>query len=76
MAADRRQQRKAENLDILIGFLGFFAIALVVVIIAMEVSGQNAALWSIILLGVVLAIWRLFRARQKNNTKEARGPRR
>lgn len=71
MTLTRRQQRKAENLDILIGFLGFFAVALVVVIIAMEISGRNAAMWSVALFGVVLSIWGLFRVRRRDNRKHA-----
>lgn len=71
MALTRRQSRKAENLDILIGFLGFFALVLVVAIIAMEISGRNAAMWSVALFAVVLSIWGLFRVRRRDNQKQA-----
>ncbi|MHA7293142.1 hypothetical protein [Arthrobacter sp. HLT1-21] len=71
MASNRRQQRKAENLDILIGFLGFFVVALVVVIVAMEISGRNAALWSVALFAVLLSMWGLFRVRRRDSQKRA-----
>jgi hypothetical protein len=66
MSGSRRRERIAENVDILIGFLGFFVVLLVVVIITMEVNGQNAAMWSVGLLGVVLAIWGLLKVRRRN----------
>lgn len=63
--AERRAARKAENLDILIGFLAFFAVLLVVVIISTEATGGSALLWSPVLLAVVLLIWALWRARRR-----------
>lgn len=63
--AERRAARKAENLDILIGFLAFFAVVLVVVIIATEATGGSALLWSPVLLALVLAIWGLWRLRSR-----------
>ncbi|MFP5316256.1 MAG: hypothetical protein ACLGHS_12895 [Actinomycetes bacterium] len=65
--ANRRKERLAENLDILIGFLGFFAVVLVVVIIVIQLRGDNAAMWSLTLLGAVLALWALYRARQRSS---------
>lgn len=65
--ANRRKERLAENLDILIGFLGFFAAVLVVVIIAIQLRGDNAAMWSVLLLAIVLSMWGLFRVRQRDN---------
>ena len=63
--ANRRKERLAENLDILIGFLGFFAVVLVVVIIAIQLRGDNAATWSVLLLAIVLGMWGLFKVRQR-----------
>jgi hypothetical protein len=59
------KQRLSENIDILIGFLGFFAAVLVVTIIASEIRGENAAGWSLTLLGVTLATWGLIKARRR-----------
>lgn len=64
-SAERRAARRAENLDILIGFMGFFAVLLVVVIIATEASGGSALIWSPVLLVLVLAIWGLWRLRSR-----------
>ncbi|WP_309071363.1 hypothetical protein [Arthrobacter sp.] len=62
---NRRKERLAENLDILIGFLGFFAVVLVVVIIAIQLRGDNAAMWSVLLLAIVLGMWGLYKVRQR-----------
>lgn len=63
--ANRRKERLAENLDILIGFLGFFAVVLVVVIIAVQLRGDNAAMWSVVLLAIVLSMWGLIKKRPR-----------
>lgn len=62
---ERRAARKAENLDILIGFLAFFAVVLVAVIITTEAQGGSALVWSPVLLLLVLAIWGLWRLRRR-----------
>lgn len=62
---ERRAARRAENVDILIGFLSFFAVVLVVVIVATEFQGGSALLWSPVLLALVLAIWGLWRLRSR-----------
>ena len=69
MNLNRKAARKAENLDILIGFLGFFAALLVVVIVASELGGRNAAGWSITLLAIVVLMWRLIRARRRSGAR-------
>ena len=66
---DRKRDRKQENLDILLGLLGFSGLVLVVVIIASELNGRNAAPWSLTLLGVVLTCWALYRARQRTTAR-------
>jgi hypothetical protein len=64
---NRRKERLAENLDILIGFLGFFAVVLVVVIITIQLRGDNAAMWSVALLAIVLSMWGLFKIRPRDD---------
>ncbi|WP_035778297.1 hypothetical protein [Arthrobacter sp. 35/47] len=65
--ANRRKERLAENLDILIGFLGFFAVVLVVVIITIQLRRDNAAMWSVALLTIVLSMWGLFKIRPRED---------
>lgn len=67
--SNRRRNRKQENLDILLGFLSFFGVVLVVVIIASEVNGRNAAPWSLTLLAVVLSVWALYRAGRNSSNR-------
>lgn len=68
-SSNRRRDRKQENLDILLGFLSFFGVVLVVVIIASELNGRNAAPWSLALLGVVLSVWALYRAGRNSTNR-------
>lgn len=66
MVKNRKAERKAENIDILIGLLGFFAVVLVVVTITAQLSGEPAVGWALLLLLLVLIIWVLFKKRPGN----------
>ncbi|HKU31602.1 hypothetical protein [Arthrobacter sp. NyZ413] len=60
-----RRVRSAEDLDIVIGLLGFWGLVLLVVTIGAELTAQPALGWAGGLLAVVLAIWGLIRMRSK-----------
>ncbi|WP_051442038.1 hypothetical protein [Arthrobacter sp. H14] len=66
MVKNRKAERKAENIDILIGLLGFFAAVLVVVTIIAQLSGEPAVGWALLLLLLVLIIWLLVKKRLGN----------
>lgn len=70
--ADPRKVRSGEDFDIIIGFLGFWAMLLVVVTVVLEVSGQPALLPAMILLVLVLAIWGMLRLRRSLPPRTAR----
>ena len=73
--ADPRRVRSGEDFDIVIGFLGFWALLLVVVTVVLEVTGRPALLPAMILLVVVLAIWGMVRLRRSLPPRTARRPR-
>ncbi|MEJ1179542.1 hypothetical protein ACFC25_07830 [Pseudarthrobacter sp. NPDC055928] len=62
---ERRLARSGEDFDIIIGFLGFWAVVLVVVTVWMEVTGQPALWWALGLLATLLAIYGMLRLRRK-----------
>ena len=72
MNTDPRNQRSAEDFDIIIGFLGFWALVLLVVTLSLEVTGQPALTPALILLVVVLAIWGMVRLRRSLPPRTAR----
>jgi H+/Cl- antiporter ClcA len=72
---DPRKHRSAEDFDVIIGFLGFWALLLVVVTVVLEVTGQPALIPDLILLVVVLAIWGMLRLRKSLPARTARRPR-
>lgn len=72
---DPRRVRSGEDFDIIIGFLGFWALILFVVTVVLEVTGQPALLPAMILLVVVLAIWGMLRLRKRLPPRRARRPR-
>jgi H+/Cl- antiporter ClcA len=72
---DLRKHRSAEDFDVIIGFLGFWALLLVVVTVVQEVTGQPALIPALILLVVVLAIWGMLRLRKSLPARTARRPR-
>ena len=67
-----KKVRSGEDFDILIGFLGFWALVLVVVTLFLEVTGKPALLSAMILLALVLAIWGLIRLRRTLPARRAR----
>ena len=60
-----KRVRSGEDFDILIGFLGFWALVLFVVTAFREVTGKPALLPALILLVVVLAMWGMMRLRRR-----------
>ena len=60
-----RRMRSGEDFDIIIGFLGFWAVVLLVVTVWMEVTAQPALGWALGLLASLLAIYGMVRLRRK-----------
>jgi dolichyl-phosphate-mannose--protein O-mannosyl transferase len=69
---DIRKVRSGEDFDIIIGFLGFWALALFVITAFLEVTGRPALLTAMILLAVVLAMWGMVRLRRRLPPRTAR----
>lgn len=62
---ERRLVRSGEDFDIIIGFLGFWALVLLVVTVWMEITGQFALWWALGLLATLLAIYGMMRLRRR-----------
>ena len=62
---DVRKVRSGEDFDILIGFLGFWALVLFVVTVFKELTGKPALLPAMLLLGLVLLLWGVWRLRRR-----------
>ena len=60
-----RLVRSGEDFDIIIGFLGFWALVLLVVTVWMEVTAQPALGWALGLLATLLALYGMVRLRRK-----------
>ena len=60
----QKKQRFAEDFDIIIGFLGFWALVLFVVTVVLEITGRPALIPALILGAVVLATWGMLRLRK------------
>ncbi len=77
VVTDRRRQRSGEEFDIIIGLLGFWALALLVGTVALEVTGKpdQALVPALILLLDVLALWGMVRLRKTLPARTARRPR-
>jgi hypothetical protein len=60
-----KKVRVGEDFDIILGFLGFWALVLFVVTVFREVTGKPALLPAMILLALVLAIWGMVRLRRR-----------
>ncbi|WP_202615757.1 MULTISPECIES: hypothetical protein [Arthrobacter] len=63
--ASRRKVRSGEDFDIIIGFLGFWALVLLVVTVWMEVTAQDALGWALGLLVALLALYGMIRLRRR-----------
>ena len=63
--SDRRRARSGEDFDIIIGFLGFWALVLFVVTLWMEVKAQPALGWALGLLATLLALYGMVRLRRR-----------
>ena len=73
--ADLRKVRSGEDFDILIGFLGFWALVLFVITVFLEVTGKPALLPAMILLVLVLLTWGMVRMRRRLPARSSRRPR-
>jgi len=71
----QKKQRFAEDFDIIIGFLGFWALVLFVVTVVLEITGQPALIPALILGAVVLATWGMLRLRKSLPPRTVRRPR-
>ena len=60
-----RLVRSGEDFDIIIGFLGFWAVVLLVVTVWMEITAQPAIGWALGLLATLLALYGMVRLRRK-----------
>ena len=61
----RRLTRSGEDFDIIIGFLGFWALVLLAVTVWMEVTAQPALGWALGLLAALLALYGMIRLRRR-----------
>ncbi|NYE96149.1 membrane protein implicated in regulation of membrane protease activity [Psychromicrobium silvestre] len=59
------RSRAAEQVDIGIGFIGFWALILLVTVLWQELSGSSALGWALVLAASVLVLASLFRLRYK-----------
>jgi hypothetical protein len=67
-----KRVRSGEDFDILIGFVGFWALILFVITALREVTGGPALLPALILLVLVLAMWGLLRLRKRMPPRTSR----
>ncbi len=73
--APASKERSAEDFDLIIGFLGFWALVVLAVTLWLEVTGQPALFWALGLLALVLALWGMVRLRRKLPARTGRRPR-
>ncbi|MFT8395293.1 hypothetical protein [Propionibacterium sp.] len=62
-----------EVLDMAVGFIGFFAAAIFVVTVAMELTGRPALGWALALLALVIVLAALLELRHRLLAAEAHG---
>ena len=62
---EHKRARSGEDFDIIIGFLGFWAVVLLVVTVWMEVTAQPALFWALGLLAMLMAIYGMVRLRRR-----------
>ncbi|MDQ0754432.1 hypothetical protein [Arthrobacter sp. B3I4] len=60
-----RRVRSGEDFDIIIGFLGFWAVVMLAVTVWMEVTAQPALGWALGLLATLLALYGMIRLRRR-----------
>lgn len=60
-----KRVRSGEDFDIIIGFLGFWAVVLLVVTVWMEFTAQPALGWALGLLATLLALYGMIRLRRR-----------
>jgi hypothetical protein len=60
-----RRARSGEDFDIIIGFLGFWAVVLLVVTVWMEVTAQPALGWALGLLSTLLSLLGMIKLRRR-----------
>ncbi|MGO4490567.1 hypothetical protein AB4Y86_00555 [Arthrobacter sp. 2YAF22_2] len=60
-----RRVRSGEDFDIIIGFLGFWALVLLAVTVWMEITAQPAVGWALGLLVTLLALYGMVRLRRR-----------
>ncbi|WP_454700075.1 hypothetical protein [Arthrobacter humicola] len=63
--SENRRTRSGEDFDIIIGFLGFWAVVLLVVTVWGELTAQTVVGWALGLLGVLLALYGMVRLRRR-----------
>jgi hypothetical protein len=63
--ATRRKVRSAEDFDIIIGFISFWAMVLLIITVWTEVTAQPALGWALGLLAALLALYGMIRLRRK-----------
>ncbi|MHA7306822.1 hypothetical protein ACX80E_16525 [Arthrobacter sp. TMN-49] len=69
------KQKSGEDFDIIIGFLGFWAVVLFGVTVWLEITGQPALMWALGLLLVCLGLLGMIRLRRKLPARRGRRPR-
>ncbi|MDQ1056857.1 hypothetical protein QFZ23_000758 [Arthrobacter globiformis] len=60
-----KRVRSGEDFDIIIGFLGFWAVVLLVATVWMELTAQSALGWALGLLATLLALYGMVRLRRR-----------
>jgi len=70
--SEHKRARSGEDFDIIIGFLGFWAVVLLVVTVWMEVTAQPALGWALGLLGILLALYGMVRLRRRLPARTAK----
>ncbi|MEZ2391191.1 hypothetical protein AB6813_16925 [bacterium RCC_150] len=67
-----RRVRSAEDLDIVLGLLGFWALVLLVITVVAELTAQPALGWAMGLLAILLAMWGVARLRRRLPARTSR----
>ncbi|MBB6406700.1 hypothetical protein [Arthrobacter sp. AZCC_0090] len=67
-----RRVRSGEDLDIVLGLLGFWALVLLVVTLSAELTAQPALGWAMGLLAILLAMWGVLRLRRRLPARTSR----